>query len=76
MDYENNTEDWWYNAHRCGRRIPQELRPLFETDDVQDVYVSQDRWHLVRDWCVSIPGWLDGPEHAPTPLIFYKETDK
>lgn len=59
VDAENNAEAWWEAVREAYPSIAQAL-----TDHGHAV-VAVDIW----DQLAALPGFEDGPEHAPTALI-------
>jgi hypothetical protein len=63
IDFENPCREWWEYG---GQELWDGLLEGFEENDVVlDESVAQSV--LVR--AAAIPGWDDGPEYAPHPLI-------
>lgn len=63
IDYENPSRRWW----ECGGRELWE--GVAEHADSPGVVVDED---LARSWLLEaakIPGWDDGPEYAPHPVL-------
>lgn len=58
IDGENNAEQWWdaLRAHAQGQKIEAAI-------DAGSLTAAQLRL------CESLPGWSDGPAHAPTALV-------
>jgi hypothetical protein len=61
VDFENNVEKWW-----DALRADPELASLPIAD-------TSTEWCEVTDGQLAalkaLPGWSDGPKHAPNPLI-------
>lgn len=72
VDWENTGEtadgqNWWDEA-RARTDTPRELIDLMTAEDSEAI-VPLPRAEEVAAWCESIPGWDNGPEYAPHPLI-------
>lgn len=62
IDFENPGREWW------GRGGQELWDGLQEGESASAVVVDA---HLGRSWlreAARIPGWNDGPEHAPHPI--------
>jgi hypothetical protein len=68
VDYENNAEEFWDHIRSC-EDAPAELVGMATTVE-DEILVSPQRGRELIEWCVSAPGWRDGPDYAPTALIF------
>lgn len=72
IDWENYTESWWTAAHAAlnDGSAPKFLRPILENSSlVCELNVTPKEARQAHDWATSLPGWYEGPEHAPHPLL-------
>lgn len=69
VDFENSAEAWW-DAARSADGRPAAMNVLLYTNET-DVTVSDDAALDLIAWAESLPGWNDGPEHAPHPLTVH-----
>ncbi len=63
IDFENPGTRWWEGG---GRALWESIVEGFDNNDV----VLEDS--LARSWLVEaerLPGWDDGPEYAPHPIV-------
>ncbi len=63
IDFENPAEAWWESG---GRDLWESIAEGFDNNDV----VLDES--LARSWleqAARIPGWDDGPEYAPHPVL-------
>jgi hypothetical protein len=63
IDFENPAENWWEAG---GRDLWESIAEGFDNNDV----VLDES--LARSWleqAARIPGWDDGPEYAPHPVL-------
>lgn len=74
VDEENNAETWW-TAARASTDAPEAIRPILSTG-ASRVVVPYAEDATVRAWCEALPGWNDGPAHAPHPLVLAKAGSK
>lgn len=63
IDFENPCREWWENG---GRELWDGLLEGFEENDV---VLDESLAQSVLARAAAIPGWNDGPEYAPHPLI-------
>jgi hypothetical protein len=81
IDEENPALVWWhfFGADQTAPRCIDSLRcNPFEGYGVVSrdwVMVTKETAALVLAYCESLPGWDDGPEHAPTALTFHDVED-
>lgn len=74
IDQENNAEEWWDAARADAGEQSPAVAALFARIDAATASVhgvccrAQDAEALVA-WASDLPGWGDGPEHAPNPLL-------
>lgn len=68
---EYHAEDWWGAAQDSA--CPEALRPLV-TCETASVAVLESEVPRILVWASELPGWADGPEHAPRALIVRDET--
>lgn len=79
VDYENNAEIWWDAAredqahHAIPPTIASLVKPLLEVGGVDSITVSDAEAARIVLWAKSLPGWSDGPDHAPTALTVSDE---
>ncbi len=63
IDYENGSDLWWESG---GREL---WEGIAEAPDAAHVVVDES---IAESWlaeAASIPGWADGPDYAPHPVI-------
>jgi len=63
IDFENPAKIWWENG---GRDLWDSIAEGFDNNDV----VLEGS--LAQSWLAEaqrIPGWSDGPEYAPHPIV-------
>ena len=68
-DEEYNAEDWW-DAARADANAPACIKEWIQRLGFTSLYLTPAEAEEVRRWAESLPGWDDGPAHAPHPLIF------
>lgn len=68
VDQENGAEEWW-DAARDASECPDGLVDLIDGTDTE-VTLSGEDAAVALAWCQALPGWNDGPDHAPHPLTF------
>lgn len=69
-DYENNAEEFWqsfYKDEEAGL-LSKNLKKLADPANFSEVRITQEE----LDYLKSLPGWGEGPAHAPDPLIVTK----
>ena len=69
IDFENPAETWWENG---GRDLWETIAEGFDNSDVLL------EGSLAQSWlqeAKQIPGWSDGPDYAPHPIIL-EEVDQ
>ena len=87
VDQENNAETWWdaaRNALKAGRNaerhtpawtfaraLPASCEPVVCQLLVSEAIVTTQDAAAFRAWAETLPGWSDGPEHAPHPFTFH-----
>jgi hypothetical protein len=69
---EYHAEDWW-EAAQDSSACPEALRSLV-TCKTASVAVLASEVPRILAWASELPGWADGPEHAPRALIVRDET--
>jgi hypothetical protein len=69
IDYENNAEQWWMAA-QASDTTPAAFAIIL-ADSVDDITVSDEDAAAIMAWAETLPGWADGPEHAPTALTLH-----
>jgi hypothetical protein len=67
VDQENQQQGWWDAARIAPSLLPQVL-PIIRGKDKKVVFLRSDA-DKIEDWASSLPGWYDGPEANPTPLV-------
>jgi hypothetical protein len=67
VDDANQQQGWW-DAARIAPSLPQQVLPIIRGKDKKVIFLRTDA-DKVEDWAGSLPGWYDGPEECPTPLI-------
>lgn len=74
IDYENNAGRWWSEARLRRAEAPEVCRPLLLPMFREDaVLVSSEEAEAFRAWGAKIPGWEEGPTHAPHPFTFHED---
>lgn len=68
VDYNSQQQGWWDDA-RIAHDLPNQLLPIIRNKDPMIVCHRTDIAGI-EDWAASIPGWYEGSDDAPTPLIF------
>jgi hypothetical protein len=68
-DEENNAEIWW-DAARAASDTPACVKEWIQLMRFAPLYLTREQAIEVRKWAESLPGWDDGPAHAPYPLLF------
>ena len=72
IDYENNGEAFWAAVQDAGDGAPEELLTIGGqgVGGVGDeIEVTPERAAEIRAFCEELPGWNNGPEFAPHPLL-------
>lgn len=62
IDFENTARHWWESG---GREL---WTSIAEAPDASKTIVEES---IAKSWmaqAAEIPGWFDGPEHAPHPV--------
>lgn len=73
IDWENNADTWWDGARQTARRdagsvVAATYRALASMQ-LDELTLDEPDARAFLDWCAAIPGWHDGPKHAPHPLL-------
>lgn len=68
-DEEYNAEEWWFAARADGNP-PACIAEWIQRMNFTPLYLTPEQAEEVRKWAEGLPGWADGPAHAPHPLIF------
>lgn len=77
IDYENNASRWWTEARLRRAEAPESCRPLlFPMFREDTVMVSSEEAEAFRTWAAKIPGWEEGPAHAPRPFTFHENVSR
>jgi hypothetical protein len=63
IDFENPAKSWWANG---GRELWEGIAEGFDTNEVVLEESLADSWLAEA---ARIPGWNDGPEYAPHPIL-------
>lgn len=72
VDEENHAETWWAAA-RAAAPVGDVARIFAALDRgtrTEPVVVSSDEASEFESWALGLPGYDDGPEYAPTALLF------
>lgn len=79
VDEENNAETWWDAARAATTRVfladdvdANDLADLID-GDTNTIMLSAEDAAAFRAWAETLPGWSDGPAHAPHPFVFNEE---
>lgn len=67
VDYDNNQEGWW-DAARIDRSLPQQLLPIIRGKE-KSIICHRSEIDKIEDWAATMPGWYEGTEEHPTPLV-------
>jgi hypothetical protein len=74
IDEENHAEAWWTAAREAAPSADADVARIFAALDrgtrTEGVVVSSDEADAFSAWAEGLPGWDDGPEYAPTALLF------
>lgn len=62
IDFENTVSEWWESG---GRELWEGILEGFDNHSVLVDESIADSWMATA---AQIPGWHDGPEHAPHPV--------
>ena len=65
VDPENHAPEFWEHVDA----LLDVLRALEHKGPGESARVSRDTWEKARKVLEHVPGWSDGPEHAPTPIV-------
>lgn len=78
VDEENSAEEWWAHAQNSddapnvggvdedGR---QRVFSAWLSSSARTLVLAEEDADRVLEWAAALPGWEDGPEWAPTPLV-------
>lgn len=70
-DMENNADTWWEAARGSVSSCPKFAREfIMGTSDHAETEKSNALKRFYQ-WCQSLPGWNDGPAHAPRPILVF-----
>jgi len=69
VDFENNAEEWWAAA-QTATNVPSAIAPLLFQTRTDSVRLDSHNAARALEWCESLPGWDNGPTHAPHPLCW------
>lgn len=64
----NNDQQGWWTAARSSRDIPQAILAVVRGQQDR-AFALKDQANQIESWAAGLPGWYDGIETAPTPLI-------
>jgi hypothetical protein len=67
VDYDNPQEGWW-DAARTDHDLPQQLLPIVRGKE-SSIICHRSDIAKIEGWAANLPGWADGTETSPTPLI-------
>jgi len=67
VDYENNDDAWW-DAARSSVDCPKVLQPIVHGNE-DEVVVTARQLRQAEVWAGALPGWDEGPQFAPHPLL-------
>lgn len=67
-DWENGDEDWW-DAANTATNAPAVWQAAASADPI---VVTADEAEQIIAWAETLPGWDEGPEFAPHPLVVYQ----
>ena len=70
-DEENNAEEWWSEALDNADSAPECIKDWLQ-NATNAILLTPAEAEEVRKWAESLPGWDDGPAHAPYPLLFHE----
>lgn len=72
VEEENNCSKFWDHVYE-DPEAPEEIKALLYVGRNQLVIDNPCRAEEVKRWCESVPGFADGPKHAPFALIFEED---
>lgn len=59
VDDENNATEWWDALQACRPVLASQLRRNGAAE------ITRSDWNAIT----ALPGWRDGPDYAPTPIV-------
>jgi hypothetical protein len=68
VDEECSAEEWWVAAG-ASDSTPVQIREWVARWLNCSIRVPRETANEIMTWAASLPGWSDGPAHAPHPLI-------
>lgn len=68
VDEENAAETWW-NTVRFRDDAPPEIKGFLDGITPWSIRIPRAALPEILAWCEDQPGWAEGPEYAPHPLI-------
>lgn len=75
IDKEHNGDAWW-TAYNATLHPDPRARDIQRVDSImsqvrnnKSAVIPGDELDVFIEWAESLPGWNDGPEHAPHPLL-------
>lgn len=71
-DEEYNAEEWW-DAARSDGNAPACIAQWLQQLNMTPLHLTPAEADEVRKWAEGLPGWDDGPAHAPHPLLFCED---
>ena len=74
-DEENNAETWWEALRSTDPGDPtlRGLRSALLDEGTVEVPFNDSIARGFEDYLTGLPGWNDGPEHAPNPLLMIED---
>lgn len=70
IDWENNAEEWWEAAGKNFDIFEPRISEWINKGSSPELLVSEEEGNKFLDAARTLPGWNDGPEYAPNPVIF------
>ena len=67
VDNDAVQEGWW-DAARSDRDIPRQIVPIVRSKE-PSIICHQSDIENIEDWAAGLPGWYDGTDDSPTPLV-------
>lgn len=68
VDYGSKQQGWW-DAARLDHGLPIQLLPIVRNKD-PSIVCHRDDVRDIEHWAAQLPGWYDGDDDSPTPLVF------
>lgn len=69
MDVENDADGWWDAAHAVTDPVFADLLAQLDATCETRIRVTAAQRSAFLAIAATLPGWADGPDHAPHPII-------